>query len=64
MNTMIQSSLRSKQAPTPFQDGHLSARANFIVQSASYLGLKLSRDDVAVVLTHKDIDASAFQTGG
>ena len=61
MNTTIQSSLRSNHAPLPFQDGQLSTHLNFIMQSAEYLGLKISRDDAAVVLAHKDIDASAFQ---
>jgi len=49
---MIQSSLRPIQAPMPFLDNQLSEHLNFIMQSAEYLGLKISRDDAAVLLTH------------
>lgn len=52
---MIQSSLRPIQAPMPFLDNQLSDHLNFIMQSAEYLGLKISRDDAddaVVLLTH------------
>ena len=60
MNTMIQSILRTSDAQMPFQGSHLSAHANFILQSAEYFGLNISRD-VAVILTNKATDVPAFQ---
>ena len=55
MNTTIQSDLQSNHAQMQFQDGQLSVHLNFIMQSAEYLGLKISRDDAASVFqqTHR-----------
>ena len=53
MNITIESSLQSNHALPAYKGAHLS----FILQSAEYLGLKISRDDAVVLLTQEGTGA-------
>jgi len=58
MNITKQSCLENNQVQRPFQHALLSVHLDFMMQSAEYLNLKVSCDDVATTKTHKDTDTS------